>query len=108
MALDGHESHNSALGTCSYAPPQLCPLLRMCSFGFNARYIRGTMTTCLSLFTLAKPLAGKERYFDRERFTHARRSCMEPDRSVGKVPPRRTVSLFRRRVPKPLRTSVRY
>src|SRR5258708_16941234 len=38
---------------------------------------------------------------DRERFTPARRSCREPDPFSWKGPMRRTVSLWRTRVPKP-------
>src|SRR6266849_7397663 len=43
---------------------------------------------------------------DRKRVTQARHSCLEPDRFVGKVPMRRTVSLCRSRVPKPQRTQI--
>ena len=38
---------------------------------------------------------------DRERFTQARHSCLEPVRPVGKVPVGELSLVFRTRVPKP-------
>lgn len=63
---------------------------------------QGALTKHLSLSTVAEPLASKERCTRPRTFYLTAASLSElTECSVGKVPRRRTVSLFQRRVPKP-------
>src|SRR5258708_4110762 len=65
----------------------------MCSFSFNVRHIRGTLTKYLYYPPGPNSLRIGNPIIYQERFTLSRYSREEPDRSVGKEPRRRTVSL---------------
>jgi hypothetical protein len=100
MSITPAQRAEACLSAYIWAPPQLGvpkPALR---FGFTARCIRAHRQG-------ARPdpaCRAKSVIIDRERFTHARRSCLEPRPFRWKRTRRRTVSLWRTRVPKPTST----
>lgn len=67
---------------CIWTPPQLCTPGEACSFGFTVRCIRGHRQKprpCPACRTRSVTI-------DRECFTQARTSRLEPGHSVGKEP----------------------
>jgi hypothetical protein len=67
---------------CIWTPPQLCTPGETCSFGFTVRCIRGHRQKprpCPACRTRSVTI-------DRECFTQARTSRLEPGHSVGKEP----------------------
>ena len=88
------------LASTSTQYPEGTASVSMTDTSWGPRSHRGTLTKHPSPIRTCRK---RSVMIDQERFTQARSSCLEPIRSVGNVPNRRTVSLWWTRVPKPTR-----